>query len=184
MRTHGTLTRWNDDRGFGFVSPAGLGTEVFVHVSAFPKDGVRPHVGELVSFEIETGTDGRTRAVRLMRPTGTRRGSTSRVTSARSKHQRSPGVWIAWLVGVAIVVAVTGYRIHLSEPSAQMEGAAQVVQSPVSTVRPSSAYRCDGRTTCGQMTSCAEAEYFLRHCPNVEMDGNRDGEPCEQQWCK
>lgn len=47
----------------------------------------------------------------------------------------------------------------------------------------SEAYRCDGRTHCSQMTSCAEARYFLNHCPNVQMDGNGDGEPCEKQWC-
>jgi endonuclease YncB( thermonuclease family) len=45
------------------------------------------------------------------------------------------------------------------------------------------AYRCDGRTHCSQMRSCAEAEYFLAHCPGVKMDGNHDGVPCEQQWC-
>lgn len=44
-------------------------------------------------------------------------------------------------------------------------------------------YRCDGRTHCSQMTSCAEATYFLRNCPGVKMDGNNDGVPCEQQWC-
>ena len=42
---------------------------------------------------------------------------------------------------------------------------------------------CDGRTYCSQMTSCAEAKYFLAHCPNVKMDGDHDGIPCEQQWC-
>lgn len=44
-------------------------------------------------------------------------------------------------------------------------------------------FSCDGRTRCTQMTSCAEAEYFLQNCPGVEMDGNNDGEPCESQWC-
>lgn len=44
-------------------------------------------------------------------------------------------------------------------------------------------YRCDGRTHCSQMTSCAEAKYFLSNCPGVKMDGNNDGVPCEQQWC-
>jgi len=44
-------------------------------------------------------------------------------------------------------------------------------------------FSCDGRTTCSQITSCAEAGYFLKNCPEVEMDGNRDGEPCERQWC-
>lgn len=44
-------------------------------------------------------------------------------------------------------------------------------------------FRCDGRTHCSQMTSCAEARYFLRHCPGTEMDGDGDGVPCERQWC-
>ncbi|MEP7208642.1 MAG: excalibur calcium-binding domain-containing protein [Casimicrobiaceae bacterium] len=34
------------------------------------------------------------------------------------------------------------------------------------------------------MTSCAEATYFLNHCPGTKMDGNGDGIPCEKQWCK
>jgi endonuclease YncB( thermonuclease family) len=45
------------------------------------------------------------------------------------------------------------------------------------------AFRCDGRTHCSQMRSCEEATYFLRHCPNVQMDGDGNGIPCEKQWC-
>ena len=44
-------------------------------------------------------------------------------------------------------------------------------------------FACDGREYCSQMTSCAEATYFLRNCPNVKMDGDGDGVPCEKQWC-
>jgi len=44
-------------------------------------------------------------------------------------------------------------------------------------------FNCDGRTMCSQMTSCAEATYFVQHCPNTKMDGNSDGVPCERQWC-
>lgn len=44
-------------------------------------------------------------------------------------------------------------------------------------------FRCDGRIYCSQMTSCAEAKYFLDHCPGTRMDGNNDGVPCEKQWC-
>jgi hypothetical protein len=46
-------------------------------------------------------------------------------------------------------------------------------------------FRCDGRKYCSQMTSCAEAEYFLANCPGVKMDGNGHGNgvPCERQWC-
>ncbi|MDD2462505.1 MAG: thermonuclease family protein [Desulfobulbus sp.] len=44
-------------------------------------------------------------------------------------------------------------------------------------------FRCDGRTHCSQMTSCAEATFFLRNCSGAKMDGNNDGVPCERQWC-
>jgi len=48
-------------------------------------------------------------------------------------------------------------------------------QSPA----PAPVFRCDGRQHCSQMTSRAEAEYFVRHCPDTKMDGDRDGVPCE-----
>jgi len=48
---------------------------------------------------------------------------------------------------------------------------------------PAAAFRCDGRTRCSQMRSCAEAQYFLARCPGVQMDGDNDGVPCESQWC-
>lgn len=46
-----------------------------------------------------------------------------------------------------------------------------------------SGFSCDGRTYCSQMTSCAEAKYFLAKCPGVKMDGDNNGIPCEKQWC-
>ncbi len=45
------------------------------------------------------------------------------------------------------------------------------------------AFKCDGRKYCSQMTSCSEAKLYLKNCPGVEMDGDHDGVPCEQQWC-
>ena len=47
----------------------------------------------------------------------------------------------------------------------------------------SSSFSCDGRKRCTQMKSCAEAKYFLANCPGVKMDGDKDGIPCEEQWC-
>lgn len=47
-----------------------------------------------------------------------------------------------------------------------------------------SAFKCDGRIHCSQMSSCAEATFFLKNCPGTKMDGDNDGIPCESQWCK
>ncbi|GAA5019613.1 hypothetical protein GCM10023206_33890 [Acinetobacter puyangensis] len=62
----------------------------------------------------------------------------------------------------------------------QKDSENQQVQAVVAT----SSFSCDGRQHCSQMTSCAEATYFLRNCPGTKMDGNNDGIPCEKQWCK
>jgi cold shock CspA family protein len=67
MRFEGKLEKWNDDRGFGFIAPARGGEPVFVHVSAFPRDGRRPQVGEALTFEVEPAGDGKKRAIRIER---------------------------------------------------------------------------------------------------------------------
>jgi len=32
-------------------------------------------------------------------------------------------------------------------------------------------YTCSGKTHCSQMTSCAEAKFYIRNCPNTKMVG-------------
>ncbi len=69
----------------------------------------------------------------------------------------------------------------------QQQKAANITNAPstVKVIKSSErSYHCDGRTHCSQMTSCAEATFFISNCPNTEMDGNHDGVPCEKQWCK
>ncbi|MDY0123617.1 excalibur calcium-binding domain-containing protein [Sulfurimonas sp.] len=44
-------------------------------------------------------------------------------------------------------------------------------------------FKCDGRKYCSQMSSCEEAKFFLRNCPDQKTDGDGDGIPCEKQHC-
>ncbi|MCJ8271037.1 MAG: excalibur calcium-binding domain-containing protein, partial [Psychrosphaera sp.] len=46
-----------------------------------------------------------------------------------------------------------------------------------------SGFSCQGKQHCGQMTSCKEARFYLKNCPNMKVDGDRDGVACERQWC-
>ena len=72
--------------------------------------------------------------------------------------------------------AWTGYRhLHAVPRDALPPPGA----TPVEVAATAGAFACDGRTHCSQMTSRAEAEYFLQHCPATRMDGDRDGVPCE-----
>ncbi len=63
-REQGVLTRWNDDRGFGFIEPVGGGSRVFVHVSAFPS-GRRPADGREVSYVVVRDERNRPSAERV-----------------------------------------------------------------------------------------------------------------------
>ena len=66
MRFDGTLTSWNEERGFGFISPAQGGDEVFVHIKAIVNQDGRPQVGQLYSFEVEIGPQGKKRATKVL----------------------------------------------------------------------------------------------------------------------
>jgi uncharacterized membrane protein YsdA (DUF1294 family)/cold shock CspA family protein len=70
MRQRGTITDWNDGRGFGFIAPSSGEDKVFFHISAV--DGPRrPSRNESVSFAIGTDSQGRVQA-RSVRLAGTR----------------------------------------------------------------------------------------------------------------
>lgn len=69
----------------------------------------------------------------------------------------------------------------LARPVASSEAIAKVpAQAPTSSPSP---FKCDSRKYCSQMSSCAEAKYFLSNCPGVKMDGDGDGIPCEDHLC-
>ncbi|RVG90949.1 cold-shock protein [Sinorhizobium meliloti] len=53
----GTVKFFNDDKGFGFITPENGGTDVFVHVSALQRGGSLK-VGDKVSYEV--GQDRKT----------------------------------------------------------------------------------------------------------------------------
>jgi len=91
---------------------------------------------------------------------------------------------------VAILVAMGWYAYGKFQERVRASSAVEnagISRSVPLASDPSAAnvhFKCDGRIYCSQMTSCAEATYFLRNCPGTKMDGNNDGVPCEQQWCK
>jgi cold shock CspA family protein len=61
MKT-GQLERWNDERGFGFITASVGGNQVFLHISAIPKTSRRPRVGDTILYRLVTEANGRTRA--------------------------------------------------------------------------------------------------------------------------
>lgn len=90
MNLQGRLTRWNDDKGFGFITPASGGKDVFVHISAYQGRG-RPRANAQVHYQLGMDGDNRPRATRFR-------------THGAEASSTSAGVMFAWLM--ALVVAV------------------------------------------------------------------------------
>lgn len=81
---------------------------------------------------------------------------------------------------LVVLLGWMGYR-HFSGGE-EASTPAPLTEAPVQTAEaqvPAPSFQCDGRQHCSQMTSRAEAEFFVRNCPDTKMDGDHDGEPCE-----
>ena len=178
MKTHGTIIRWNDERGFGFVRAANNELDIFAHISEFPKDGIRPYIGEMISFEIEKTAENKSKAVRIGRAITQHKQRHANPSLRSIQTKKSTRSYLGLALAVLVSLGFWLYSVMHSQTPASY---APVHAAPTPQ---SGNFKCDGRTLCSQMSSCSEAIYFLQNCPNTQMDGNNDGEPCEQQWCE
>ncbi len=65
MRYQGTITKWKDEEGYGFITPRGGGKQVFLHIRAFNGAPGRPVGDEVVTYEVSSDDKGRERATNV-----------------------------------------------------------------------------------------------------------------------
>ena len=186
----GTLRRWNDERGFGFIVPENGGADVFVHISIFPRDGNRPTEGELLYYTVISGKDNKPRASYIERSSSLPKyvksqKSSKPPTQSQLSVVKKDLIFFAIFILVSLLIggAIYGYKQYVaSRDRAELRKSQPIEQVP-SRIPIQNTFSCDGRIHCSQMTSCTEAKWFLNNCPGTKMDGDGDGIPCEDQLC-
>ncbi|QDO87034.1 cold-shock protein [Ornithinimicrobium ciconiae] len=88
----GTVTWYDGDKGFGFITPESGGPDVFVHIRALPDGHSELREGDRVTYDIVVSEKGpQARDVRLVR-SSTPRGAPATSTSSGRSGQREPSV--------------------------------------------------------------------------------------------
>ena len=66
MAVNGTVKFFNVNKGFGFIQPDQGGKDAFVHISAVERASLSTlREGQKVSYDLETGRDGKQSATNL-----------------------------------------------------------------------------------------------------------------------
>jgi cold shock CspA family protein len=174
MRYQGKITVWKDNKGFGFVVPNGGGPDVFLHISAFGQRRKRPEVGDVVTYELSFAESDRPKAANVMF-----------VERQNAEKANGSSLLPVILAGV-LVLAFVGYiaYVRLSHPNSTVSASLYKVFFARSALYNDDKFQCTPpKKSCSQMTSCAEAFFHQERCGATGMDGDRDGIPCERQWC-
>lgn len=145
MRLEGIIKTWNDERGFGFITPTQSGPDIFVHATAFRDRTTRPYVGQRITFEVESNSEGKTRAraVEIWGAAPPVPPPPHRTSARPSVAAYSPilgfvvlylGVTLLWkvpilILGLYIIASIITASVYASDKSAAVEGRWRVSES-------------------------------------------------------
>jgi uncharacterized membrane protein YsdA (DUF1294 family)/cold shock CspA family protein len=59
MRLKGKITSWNDQKGYGFITPLDGGKRIFIHIKDFKNRSHRPEEGMIATYSLSTDKQGR-----------------------------------------------------------------------------------------------------------------------------
>lgn len=167
MRFEGTLTAWNDERGFGRIESTQGGEPIFVHVSAWPRGASRPQLGLAVTFEVEIGPKGkRAKNVQLLqvrrRPRESERSGRAPWGTATLfaipvfllVYVAVAAVWKLplWVAGLYVGVSAATFFAYAADKSAASSGAWRTPESTLHMLA----------LACG-WPGALLAQQFLRH---------------------
>ncbi|GIU23492.1 excalibur calcium-binding domain-containing protein [Shewanella schlegeliana] len=185
LMERGTLVRWNEEKGFGFIKPETANTkDVFIHISVLKQMARKPVVGDQILFHSERQPDGKLKAskasiegVAIVASRADNKHLRRRQQQAKSSSFGSVLISLVILLGLG-TLGFKKYEEMTATPILTNKDVEQMKFNPVHN------FRCEaGKTHCSHMSSCEEAKFYIKYCPDTRMDGDDDGVPCERQLC-
>lgn len=103
MRIKGKITSWNDEKGFGFITPSSSGKQVFIHINAFNKCSKRPEINKLVTYALSTDKQGRACVVR------------AKLADERLQKKAKSNDGFLSMTGAVLFLVIAGISVHLAK---------------------------------------------------------------------
>ena len=201
----GKLVRWIEDKGFGFIKPENGKADIFIHISALASMSRKPIIGDVILYQIGFDTNGKPRAVNAkiegvseiltMVPLEQKR-KKDLPSPAKERTYRKPRktgnsqksfnlLPVLIVIGVAVFVyskvsKEQNFVDQIEIPASETQPIEQT--SEIQPIEQTEQFQCQGKVWCSEMSSYEEAIFYLRNCPGTKMDGDGDGDPCEQQF--
>ena len=179
----GTLVRWNAEKGFGFIKPETANSkDVFIHISILKQMARKPVVGDQINYFSEWQSDGKIKAIKA-NIEGVAINAANPSNRQNRQRQQKPKSSSSLIIPLLILLGlgIFGFKRYQEMTATPVLTNHDIEQMEFNPVK---SFRCEtGKTHCSQMRSCAEATFYIKNCPGTKMDGDRDGVPCERQWC-
>ena len=104
MRIKGKITTWNDEKGYGYITLASGGNQLFVHITGFTNRARRPQVNQSITCAISSDKQGRPCAINATL-------AGDRVSAKRKPTTGSLSVVTATLFLVIVAIAVHATKL-------------------------------------------------------------------------
>ncbi len=123
LRKRGTIHKWNDEKGFGFIMPNDSNKTIFVHIKSFTDRNVRPMEKQTVTYTVQNNDNGKNSAINVSRstdnPIRSRTNSSNSVKNIipKRKHKNTNSILLEQKsthdIPIFFILVILGFMVFL-----------------------------------------------------------------------
>ena len=151
----GTLIRWYDDKGYGFISADNKNhqKEIFIHISEFKSINHRPNIGDIIYYQ--TKFDSVKNKIKAINAKIASPAAANNSNKNINYGYGSKFIYITFIILAIILIGIIAYdkySRYKMEASQNLQSLSQkdniIEQADIKSSSINNNYKCDGRTHC------------------------------------